>query len=112
MKRKEILPEDIWNDKKMNDISGFVNNHKSKLSKENSVIVLYDLEEGYDYFTVDVNKDYGDYSGRFSGEFQFQNELDELDIKLEFDEYIYYGDMTKEELKQELLSRGFKIELR
>jgi hypothetical protein len=80
------------------------------LSKNDCVIVLYD--DGEEYFSVDVNKDYGEYIGKFDGEFSFQKELDILNIKYEGDEHIYYGDMSFNQLKNELAGRGFRIEVR
>jgi len=82
----------------------------SKLSKDESVIVLYD--DGEEFFSVDINKDYGEYIGKFDGDFLFQKELDSLNIKLEYDEHIYYGDKSINQLKKELINRGFKVEIR
>lgn len=91
----------LWSSSKESD--------NDKLSKKDCVIVLYN---GDGYFSIDIDKDYGDYIGKFDGEFMFQNELDLLDIKLESDEYIYYGDMDINQLKNELINRGFKVEIR
>jgi len=82
----------------------------SKLSKDECVIVLYD--DGEEYFSVDVDKDYGEYIGKFDGEFSFQKELDILNIKFEGDEHIYYGDKSVNQLKNELINRGFRVEVR
>ncbi len=34
MKKTEILPKDIWNDKKLNNINEFIKNHSDNQSKE------------------------------------------------------------------------------
>jgi|SRR5690606_6562215 len=34
MKNKEILPKDIWNDKKLAEVNEFIKNHSEKQSKE------------------------------------------------------------------------------
>lgn len=82
----------------------------SKLSKDECVVVLYD--DGEEFFSVDIDKDYGEYIGKFDGEFLFQEELNLLNIKLEYDEHVYYGDKSINQLKKELIERGFKVEVR
>ena len=86
------------------------NNVDSKLSKKDCVIILYD--DGNEFFSVDIDKDYGEYIGKFDGEFLFQKELDLLNIKLEYDEHIYYGNKSINQLKKELIDRGFNVEIR
>lgn len=50
MKKKEILPEDIWNDKKLNNINEFVKKHSDNQSKERKIrnkllSIQYKLED-------------------------------------------------------------------
>lgn len=56
MKKTEILPKDIWNDKKLNNVNEFIKNHSDNQSKErkiknNLLSIQYKLE---DY----IEKDY------------------------------------------------------
>jgi hypothetical protein len=80
------------------------------LNKKDSVIIIYDIIDGDDYFSVDIKKNYGDYiGGNFHDKFiEFQPELDSLEIKDLGDEYVYYGSKTNKQLKKELEDRGFK----
>ena len=84
------------------------------LRKSESIIVLYETILGDDYFSVDINKDYGEYHGKFDeyGFIEFTPELDELEIRNGGDEYIYLGELSQSELRIELENRGFKVKIR
>lgn len=84
------------------------------LFKKDTVIVIYELEPGDDFYPVDIKKDYGDYiGGNFHDKnIEFQSELDSLEIEDLGDEYAYYGSKSRKELKEELERRGFKTELK
>lgn len=50
MKKKEILPKDIWNDKKLNNINEFIKKHSDNQSKERKIrnkllSIQYKLED-------------------------------------------------------------------
>src|SRR5690606_21065653 len=50
MKNTEILPKDIWNDKKLNSINEFIQNHSDNQSKERKIrskllSIQYKLED-------------------------------------------------------------------
>lgn len=81
-----------------------------KLSKDECVIVLYD--DGDEFFSIDVDKDYGEYIGKFNGYITFKEELDIINIIYEHDEYVYYGNLSFNQLKSELIDRGFRVEVR
>jgi hypothetical protein len=58
MKKTEILPSEIWNDKKINAINDIVKNHSSNQSKEEKIrykllSIKYKMEE---YIEKDENK--------------------------------------------------------
>jgi hypothetical protein len=76
------------------------------LHKKSAVIIIYELEQDDDYFSLDINKNYGSYSGKFEGILEFQDEINSLNIKLEYDEYIYEGYLNRDQLKNELERRG------
>lgn len=95
----------------------FYDKHKNidvpidKLSKDDAIIDIYDILEGDDYFSVDVRKDRGEYSEGFDGELLFQNELDQINIKRDGDEWVYYGDLNRYQLKDDLVKLGFRVQL-
>jgi len=58
MKKTEILPSEIWNDKKINAINDIVKNHSANQSKEEKIrykllSIKYKMEE---YIEKDENK--------------------------------------------------------
>ena len=86
---------------------------KNRLKKEDAVIILYDLHENSNYFDVDINKNYGEWHGKFDGKFEFADEIDSLLIEdIDGEGYVYYGEKPRDELKKILEKRNFKVELR
>lgn len=80
--------------------------------KEDVKIVLYD--DGYEYrdYPISIlisNKDYESSHRIEYNELMFANELDELDIQFESDEWISYKYTDRDKLKTELERRGFLV---
>ena len=86
------------------------------LYKKDAVINLYPLQEGEDYFEINITHING---GNFFGKWiEFQPELDELRIIESDDDWMCVDEdangniITREELKVKLEARGFNVQIK
>lgn len=80
----------------------------ARLYKRNAKIVIYKQDPEYDCLLLHIGHTNPEIGGNYYGSWKdFQPELEDLNISETEDEWQYWGRMTREQLKSELVRRGF-----
>lgn len=80
------------------------------IEKEQVKIVIFDKHEDEDYHTLLIsNRDYESSLRIEYNNLAFERELHSLDIRYDCDEWVCFQEVTREEIKTELESRGYLV---